>query len=82
LGRFAEKMRRSLANVSPNSVTTWTRSPIVIAPTEIRQDPTAMRAVIASAGSASSAGSNPARIVPPSTRASRSCSAFASSRAV
>ncbi len=61
---------------SPNSAMNWIRSPRVTAPTETRHDPTAMSATAPTAGSASSAGSNPARMYPAWTRSCCSARAF------
>ena len=53
---------------SPNSAMNWTRSPSVTSPVETRHDPTARSATAPIAGSASSAGSKPARMKPAWTR--------------
>ena len=73
-------MKRIGQASSWNSATNPIRSPSVMSPVDTRQEPTASRIAIASVGSASSAASNVARIVPDRTRSSRSARAFSSRR--
>ena len=57
-------------------------SPSVTSPVDTRHEPTASSRTMPSAGSASSAGSKPARMNPACTRSSRSASAFTARRSV
>ena len=54
------------------SAMNWMRFPTVTAPVDTRHEPMARSATVPRAGSASSAGSNPARMNPACTRSSRS----------
>ncbi len=66
----------------PNSAMNWTRSPSVTSPDETRHDPTARSATAPIAGSASNAGSKPARMKPAWTRSCCSARALTASRSV